>query len=131
MAKTHMSIAEFLKTPEWARLSVRQQTWLRTYLASDDQILAVQNAYYNVSLKNVRAFSYKIRKQKKIQAALDKYFTKSPRQIFIDRLESQIKRARSGSVAKALLQQALAATQFGPSKKSKSKEKIYVRRKPQ
>jgi hypothetical protein len=55
---------------------VSQKMWVRTYLASEDPIFAAQSAYPDVALHNVRAFSYKVIKQKKIREALDRYFLK-------------------------------------------------------
>jgi hypothetical protein len=118
MAKTHMSIAEFLKTPEWARLSVNQKFWVRSYLESDDPILAAQMSYPDVALYNIRTFSYKVLGQAKIKAALNRYFNRSERDIYLAGLERDIRRAKGA--AKLKLQMRFAELKFGKSKRSKS-----------
>jgi hypothetical protein len=123
MNKTHMSTAEFIKTLEWAALSARQKFWLQTYIASDDPILAVQNAYQNVAEKNIRAFSYKIIKQRKIHAALNRYFNRSEKDIYLAQLERDI--ARTKGAAKIELQLRFAELKFGskPAQKTTKRKK--------
>ena len=107
----HLSVAEFEKTGEWARLSPRQRFWLQTYLASDDQKFATQCAY-DTSGEKARIFSYQVRKHRAIQAALNRYFNLSPRDIRIQELQADIKASKPGSLArakfKATLEQVLA-----------------------
>jgi hypothetical protein len=114
---THMSTAEFLKTPEFARLSPHQKMWLRSYLDSDNLIFAAYAAYPNVAEEHLRAFSYKVRRQKKIQAAMDRYFNRSKRDIFLDQLERDIKKSKGP--AKIELQMRFAELKFGKQAKRK------------
>jgi hypothetical protein len=127
MAHTHLSLAEFLKTTEWTRLSANQKFWIRSYLDCDDQVLAAQMAYPEVSLKNVRAFSYKVIKQKKIQAALNRYFNRSEKDICLGQLERDIARTSGTTKIKLLLQ--FAELKFGKPAKKKSKGNSNVHRK--
>ena len=98
-----MSIDAFLKTPEWARLSVYQKMWLRSYLASDDLALAAQMAYPGVALEHLRTFSYKVRKQPRVQAALNRYFNRREKDVQLAQITRDIKRAK-GSKRERLLQ---------------------------
>jgi hypothetical protein len=118
MALRHMSMPEFLKTAEWQRLTARQKFWLETYLASGNDRQLATNCSYEISGENARTFSYQIVHQKKIQAALNRYFNKSERDIFIEQLERDLKTAKPGSAARAKLQETLAQLKFG-AKKSK------------
>jgi len=117
-----MSMVEFLKTVEWHRLSARQKLWLQTYLASGNDRQLATNCSYGTSGENARTFSYQIVRQKKIQAALNRYFNKSAREIFLDQLQADIKASRSGSAARARLLAIKARMAFGvksPKKKRK------------
>jgi hypothetical protein len=104
MASRHMSLSEFFKTVEWQRLSMPQKFWLRTYLASGNDRLFATHSAYATSGENARTFSYHIVRQKKIQAALNRYFNKSPRELFLDQLQADIKAGKPGSAARARLQ---------------------------
>jgi hypothetical protein len=118
---------ELYKTPEWRRLSVQQKFWVQSYLAasggsegsSDDQVFAT-HAAYNAEGDSARAFSYKIVKAKKVQAALNRYFCKSPRQILIEQLQADITASKPGGTARVEAQKTLAQVITGgklPSKK--------------
>ncbi len=108
----HLSMAEFEKTGEWARLSPCQRFWLQTYLASNDQTFATQCAYDTTGKESTRIFSYEVRKHRAIQAALNRYFNLSPKDIWIQELHADIKASKPGSLArakfKATLEQVLA-----------------------
>jgi hypothetical protein len=124
MAKTHLSIAELLKTPEWAHLSINQKFWMRSYLECDDPVLAAQMGYPDVALKNIRAFSYKVIKQQRVQAALNRYFNRSKKDIYLAQLERDIKITKGA--AKAKLQMRFETLKFG----RKSPKKTTKRKKP-
>jgi hypothetical protein len=120
MTKTHMDGSTFEKTAEWQKLSVRQKYWMQTYLASgNDQVFATQLAY-NTTEKSTRTFSYEVIKQKKIQAALNRYFNRSEKDISLAQLEREIKKAKG--TARIKLQMQFAELKFGNApKKSKGK----------
>jgi len=104
MASRPTALEEFFKTVEWQRLSPRQKMWLETYLASGrDQQLATNCSYETSGSENARTFSYQVARQKKIQAALNRYFNKGPREIFLDQVQADIKASRPGSIARARL----------------------------
>jgi hypothetical protein len=92
MRVSHMSIDEFYKTPEWHRLSVKQKFFIQSYLASgnNDQVFATNCAYDMATDESARTASYHIMRQKKIQAALNRYFNKGPRELFLDQLQTDI-----------------------------------------
>jgi hypothetical protein len=123
MPKTHMDRSAFEKTAEWQKLSVRQKFWLQTYLASgNDQVFATQLAY-DTTEKSTRTFSYEVIKQKKIQAALNRYFNRSERDIYLAQLDREIKKAKG--TARIKLQMQFAELKFGgkPSKKKSKRRK--------
>ncbi len=121
MPKTHMDRTAFEKTTEWQKLSVRQKFWLQTYLASgSDQVLATQCAYATAG-KSTLTFSYEVIKQRKIQAALNRYFNRSELDICLAQLERDIKRAKGTAKVKLLLQ--FADLKFGKSPKKQSRRK--------
>jgi len=122
MALRHMSMAEFLKTVEWHRLSARQKFWLQTYLESGNDRNFATTAAYETFGENSRTFSYQIVRQKKIQAALNRYFNKGPREMFLDQLQADIKASRPGSAANARLRALYAQAAFG-TKNSKELKK--------
>jgi len=112
---------ELYKTPEWRRLSTQQKFWLRTYLEpGEDQWLATNCAYGITTGESARAFSYKIVKQKKVRAALDRYWNRSLREIFLRDIQADITAAKPGSLARATFKATLAQVLAGgklPSKK--------------
>jgi hypothetical protein len=116
-----MSMEEFFKTVEWHRLSARQKFWLQTYLESGSDRQLATNCSYESSGENARSFSYQIVRQKKIQAALNRYFNKGPREIFLDQLQADIKASKSGSAANAKLRALFAQMAFGVSLKQQKK----------
>lgn len=121
MAKP-MAMEEFKKTAEWHQLSARQKFWIETYLASgSDRELATNCSYGTTTGESARTFSYQVVRQKKIQAALNRYFNKGAREIFIDQLLADIKRSKPGSAANTRLRALYAQMVFG--KKSSKKQK--------
>jgi hypothetical protein len=109
MRVSHLSIEELYKTPEWRRLSVQQKFFVQSYLASgEDQVFATNCAYGITTDESARAFSYKIVKAKKVQAALNRYFCKSPRQILIEQLQADITASKPGGTARVQAQKVLA-----------------------
>ena len=111
-ATRSMDRAEFEKTVEWSRLSVRQKFWFRSYVESSNRLFATQCAYGTTGKESTRAFSYEVRKHRAIQAALNRYFNLTPRDIFLEGLRADIKASKPGSLArakfKATLEQVLA-----------------------
>jgi hypothetical protein len=108
MRVSHLSIEELYKTPEWQRLSAQQKFWVQSYLASGMDQQFATNCAYNAEGESSRAFSYAIVKAKKVQAALNRYFCKSPRQILIEQMQSDIAAAKPGSTARVQAQKLLA-----------------------
>ena len=110
-----MDWAEFEKTVEWARLSIRQKMWVRTYVDSGkkNQVLATICAYETSSGENARLFSYKVVRQKKIQAALNRYWNKGPRELVLEDLQRDIAAAKPKSAVKRKLQAIFARIQLG------------------
>jgi hypothetical protein len=124
MRVSHLSIEELYKTPEWRRLSVQQRFFVQSYLASGmDQVFATNCAYGITTSESARAFSYKIVKAKKVRAALDRYFCKSPRQILIEQMQSDIAEAKPGSTARVQAQKVLAQFLTGDKLPKRSKRK--------
>jgi hypothetical protein len=119
-----MDWAEFEKTVEWVSLSVRQKLWLRTYLESgtNDQLLATNCAYGTTTGESARAFSYKIVKQKKVRAALDRYWNRSLREIFLRDIQADIAAAKPGSLARATFKTTLAQVLAGGKLPKRSKK---------
>jgi len=121
-----MDWAEFIRTSEWAQLSVRQKFWLQTYLAGNDRVLATQCAYGTTGPENTRIFSYEVRKHPAIQAALNRYWNRSPREILLRDLQANIKATKPGSMARikaqALYAKLLAGGKIPKSKPSSSKK---------
>jgi hypothetical protein len=113
MALRRMSMPELFKTTEWQRLSARQKLWLQTYLESGNDRQLATNCSYEASGENARTFSYQIVRQKKIQAALNRYFNKSARDIFLDQLRAEIKASKPGSAARERLIALSAQMTFG------------------
>jgi len=101
-----MAWAEFEKTAEWARLSVRQKMFVQTYVSSGrDQVLATTCAYETSSKENTRIFSYELIKQPDIVQAMNRYYNLSPRDIFIQDIQRDIKASEPGSLARAKFQE--------------------------
>jgi hypothetical protein len=124
MASRPMSMPEFFKTAEWHQLSVCQKMWVRTYLESgNDRQLATDCSYETSSAENARTFSYQIIRHKKIQAALNRYFNKGRREIFIEKLESDIKASKPESAAYVKLQALYASIIFGAKSQKKQKRR--------
>jgi hypothetical protein len=126
-----MDWAEFEKTVEWARLSVRQKMWLRTYVESGNknQVLATTCAYGTSSGENARLFSYKVVRQKKIQAAMNRYWNRSPQDIWLQELQAELKTMKSGSAAQLKLQRLITKALAGgklPSKKRGAKSHEHI-----
>jgi len=117
-----MSMPEFERTVEWQRLSAQQKFWLQTYLESGNDRQFATHAAYETSGENARTFSYQVIRQRKIQAALNRYFNKGEREIFLDRLQADIKVSKPGSAARAKLLDLYARTVFGV-KRSKSRKR--------
>jgi hypothetical protein len=101
-----MSIDEFYKTPEWHRLSAKQKFFIQSYLASgnNDQVFATNCAYDMATDESARTASYHIMRQKKIQAALNRYWNKGSRELILEDLERDIAAAKPKSAAKRMLQ---------------------------
>src|SRR5712691_1748966 len=114
--------AEFEKTAEWARLSVRQQMWIQTYVASNDQVLATTCAYETSSKENTRIFSYELIRKKDIVSALNRYFNRGPRDIFLQELEADIRASEPGSLARVKLQELKAQVLVGGKLPKRSKK---------
>jgi hypothetical protein len=117
-------MSEFLRTVEWQRLSTRQKLWLQTYLASGNDRQLATNCSYETSRENARTFSYQIVRQKKIQAALGRYFNKGPRELFLQRLQADITASKPGSATKAKLQALYAEMAFGIKSSKKRKKGV-------
>lgn len=111
MAKT-MKMAEIIKTPEWARLSAHQKMFLETYLPSNDKNFATCAAY-NAQGESARVLSYKILKERKVIAVLNKFHRKNSRQLFAEQLLADVEASKSGSLARARLRALYAHVAFG------------------
>jgi type VI protein secretion system component VasK len=108
-----MAWAEFSKTREWAQLSVRQQMFVQTYVASGDRVLATTCAYETSSKENTKVFSYSLIKKSAIVNALNRYYNRGPREIFIQELDSDIQATEPGSPARIELQKLKAQVLLG------------------
>jgi hypothetical protein len=117
-----MSIDEFYKTPEWHRLSVQQKFFVQSYLASGNDRLFATHCAYNAEGESARTVSYHIMRQKKIQAALNRYWNRSLRDIEIQELEADIKASKPGSLARAAFKEMLAQVQAGGKLPKRSKK---------
>ncbi len=119
MRASHMSIDEFYKTPEWHRLTVQQRFFVQSYLASgNDRLFATNCAYGSATDEIARTTSYHIIQRKKIQAALNRYWNRGPRELFLDQLQADIKASKGA--ARLKLQRLYAKVLTGgklPSKK--------------
>ena len=109
----HMSMPELFKTAEWQRMSARQKLFLQSYLESGHDRQFATQAAYETEGENARTFSYRVMRQKKIQAALNRYFNKNAREIFLEQLKSDIKASRPGSAARAKMRAMYAQLVFG------------------
>jgi hypothetical protein len=112
-ATKSMAWAEFSKTREWAQLSVRQQMFVQTYVASGDRVLATTCAYETSSKENTKIFSYSLIKKSAIVNALNRYYQLSPRDIFVRELEADIRETEVGSPARIELQKLKAQVLLG------------------
>jgi len=108
-----MDWAEFSKTREWAQLSVRQQMFVQTYVASGDSVLATTCAYETSSKENTKIFSYSLIKKSAIVNALNRYYNRGPREIFLQELDSDIRETAVGSPARIKLQELKAQVLLG------------------
>src|SRR5947209_5730142 len=114
MATKHLSMAQLERTPEWRALSVQQRFFVQSYLASgNDRLFATNCAYGSATDESARTASYHIMRQKKIQAALNRYFNKGPRELFLDQLAADIKATKSESAARLKLQRLYAKVLAG------------------
>jgi hypothetical protein len=116
-----MSIDEFYKTPEWHRLSVQQRFFVQSYLASGNDRLFATHCAYNSEGESARTASYHIMRQKKIQAALNRYWNRGPRELILEDLERDIVAAKPKSAAKRMLQRLYAKVLAGGKLPKKSK----------
>jgi hypothetical protein len=73
--------------------------------------------------ESARTASYHIMRQKKIQAALNRYWNRSLRDIEIQELEADIKASKPGSLARAAFKEMLAQVQAGGKFPKRSKRK--------
>src|SRR6266849_6131092 len=113
MRASHMSIDEFYKTPEWHRLTVQQRFFVQSYLASGNDRLFATHCAYNAEGESARTASYHIMRQKKIRAALNRYWNRSPQDIFLEGLRADIKASKPGTLARATFKATLAQVLAG------------------
>jgi hypothetical protein len=119
--KAHLSIATLEQTPEWRNLTVKQTFWLRSYVESDQDLTwATQVTHECNSLETARTFGYQFLRNKKIRAALDRYWCRTKRNILLDAVRADIKASKPGSPARAKLRE-LEAKLIGVEPKRKSK----------
>ena len=117
-----MSMPEFVKSPEWHALSAQQRFWLETYLASGNDKNFATVAAYDSEGESARTFSYQLVRHKKIRAALNRYFNKSARDIFLEQLQADLAVSKPGSAARAKLRATYAAMVFGVKDPKKRKK---------
>ena len=88
-----MSIAELEQTPEWNACTVKQQMWIRSFLASNcDPLLATKTAYDSGKDLYAQMLSHQVRSNVHVRAVLNLWFGRSERDAFMDRLQRQIER---------------------------------------
>jgi hypothetical protein len=98
------------RTPEFRRLSVRQQLWLQTFIQSEidlgaaDQFLATKVAF-EADGENSRTMSYQILRNRKVRAALGVWrkLGMSQQEILLSEVRADIAASKAGSPARAKL----------------------------
>jgi hypothetical protein len=86
-------------------------------------VLATTCAYETSSKENTKVFSYSLIKQPDIVQALNRYYNRGPREIFLQELDSDIRETEVGSPARIKLQELKARVLTGGKIPKRSKRK--------
>jgi hypothetical protein len=104
---------EFHESREYLALTAKQRVWIDSFIASQDAALATRTAYQSESTSYSKLFTYKMEANSRIQAALNLFFGRSPREVFLQELEKDIRRSPKGSIARIQAQNLYARMAFG------------------
>ena len=119
-SKKHLTFAELEQTPQFRKLTIKQQFWLRSYIESGlDGIWATQVVFECTALGSARAYSYEILQNKKIIAALNWYFRRTDSEILLNEVRADIAASRPGSPARAKLREIEAKLISKPKRRSR------------
>src|ERR1700747_1203598 len=93
-----MSKETFSASREYRALTERQRRWINIFIETSDANRATREAYGSTDDTYVAMFTRKIETSPRVIAALDFYFARSPKEIFLRNLQNEI--ARSKGIAK-------------------------------
>jgi hypothetical protein len=95
-----ITLTNFMATPEFLACAVKQRRWLEALIESNfDYAAATSTAFDCSTHRNTVLYSYSVRRQPHIIAALNVYLGKSEREIDLEEVERHLRKAEPGSVA--------------------------------
>jgi len=111
--KPVMSLAEFQTSLEFLACTEKAQRWLVALVESNLDYRAATLSVYSKTPRQAQILSYAVRKWPSVRRALNLYLGRTDKDAFLEDLQTTIRRAPEGSVARVKAMALYARMKFG------------------